>query len=287
MMTGVYDPAVLDGNIAAQTDVQKFSITPPADIKGDASARNRAYFFVQSTGAADGTGTALDVVMTAKDSNGNVLAKADQGYYTNGDDPMNGSLQFQFPLDDQFGNKLGSTFDVEVSVSNKSAVQPMKAFYIIDHEIGPYFYGQPEKEGPAGTGMNDTAATAEMLTVPTGQKGVFAIDGNLSSMTDVDWYTIAVPAGAKTATMDCRAARDGSGLLGFTAVLYTDAAGMNPLITLGPEKTPNPTAEMSSLTAMPMGTPITSLTTMTLQITATGQDTTNKGTFYNCFITLQ
>jgi hypothetical protein len=135
--------------------------------------------------------------------------------------------------------------------------------------------------------MNDTVATAETLTVPMGQMGVYAIDGNLSSPTDVDWYTMAVPAGSTKASMDCRAARDGSGLLGFTAELFKDAMGMNQLVTLGPEMTPNPTHEMSTLTAMPTGTPITGLTTMTLKISAAGQDTVNMGTFYNCFITVQ
>jgi hypothetical protein len=287
MMAGSYLPSTLDGDIAAQTDVQKFSITPPTDVKPDPAARSRAYFFVQPYGSGDGTGTALDVVVTAKDMMGHVLAKADQGYYTNGDDPMNGPLQFQFPLDDQFGNKLGSMFDIEVSVSNKSPVKPMQAYYFIDHEVGPYYYGQAEKEGPAGMAMNDTVATAETLTVPPMQKGLYAIDGNLSSATDVDWYTMAVPAGSANVSMDCRAARDGSGLLGFTATLYKDAMGLNSLVAVGPEKTPNPTSDLSTLIAMPMGTPITGLTTMTLKISATGQDAANMGTFYNCSISIQ
>jgi hypothetical protein len=283
MMTGSYFDPTIDGDIATQTDVHKFTLTPPGNTMMDPTARSRAYFFVQPYGSGDGTGTALDIVLTATDMQGHVLAKADQQYYTNGDDSANGPLQFQFPLDDQFGNKFTSTYNLAVSVSNKTAIAATKNFYIIDHHAGPYYFGQAEKEGPAGSGMNDAVAMAETLTVPKGQMGLWAIDGNLSSPTDVDWFTLAVPAGSKNANLGCRAARDGSGLTGFTAVLYKDAMGMNPLITLGPEGA-NPTKELNSATPGPS---ITGITTMTLKISATGQDAVNQGTFYNCAVSVQ
>jgi hypothetical protein len=245
---------------------------------------------VQPYSSGDGTGTALDVVLTAKDMSGNVLATADQQYFTNGDDaPKNDGLHFAFPMDDQFGNKFGSTYTLEVTASNKTAIQPTKNFYIMQHVAGPFNFGQPELEGPAGMGMNDTVATAETLKVPSGQKGIFAIDGNLSSLTDVDWYTMAVPAGAKTAFLNCSAVRDGSGLIGFTAELFKDAAGTNMLITVGPE--PNPAKDDTALQGPAAGATITGITTMTLKISLTGaaagQDPNNKGTFYNCFIATQ
>ena len=193
MMTGSYYNPTIDGDIAAQTDVHKFTITPPANTKVDPSARSRAYYWVQSYGSGDGTGTALDVVVTATDMSGNVLAKADQQYYTNGDDPTNNSLEFSFPLDDQFNNKLGSTYNISVAVSNKTGITPTKNYDIFDHVGGPFWYGQPEKEGPAGSAMNDTGATAETLTPPTGVTGGYFIDGNLSSPSDVDWFTFTVP----------------------------------------------------------------------------------------------
>jgi hypothetical protein len=282
-MAGSYYNPTIDGDVAAQADVHVFNFTPPADTKADPSARSRAYFWVQSYGSGDGTGTALDVVLTAKDMANNVLAKADQQWYTNGDDPANNSLEFSFPLDDQFGNKLGSPFKLEVSVSNKTGITPTKNYYIIDHHGGPFWYGSAEAEGPAGTLKNDTAATAEVLASPTGVTGGWFIDGNLSSATDVDWYTFTAPAAAKLAGIDCAAARNGSGIQGFTAELFSDAAGTVSIGKIGPEVTP----AKADLNGPTKGITITGGAKLTLKISATGQDGAIKGNYYRCSMSAQ
>jgi hypothetical protein len=281
MAGSFYDPTI-DGDMQAQTDVHNFTLTPPA-FKADPSARARAYFWVQSYGSGDGTGTALDIVATATDMNGHVLAKADQQYYTNGDDPMNNSLQFAFPLDDQFMNTATSTYKVAISVSNKTGITPTKNYYIIDHHMGPFFYGQPEAEKPDKSGPANDTAPGEVLKSPTGSTGGFFIDGNLTTPADVDWYNFTVPAGTKTLGFSCASSRDGSGVTGFTAQVYKDMAGTMQLVQVGPEVVP---AKMD-LNGPAAGSPITGGTTYYLKISATGQDATNMGTFYNCSLFAQ
>ncbi len=283
---GTYE---LDGDFAMQKDVHTFNFTPPSNTPSSDAAhtRNRAYFWVQPYGAGDGDGTAIDVVLTAKDMAGNVLAQADQEYYGNGDNPQDNAMQFSFPFDDQFGNALGSPFVLDVAVSNGTALQPMKSFYSIEHFEGGFEYGQPEAEGPKGSMMNDTAATAETLTSPSGVTGGFFIDGNISSPTDVDWFTATIPSTAKKYYIACEAARDGSGLQGFTAELMSSTSGatgtMTMLTPLGPEVA-NPKTDLQS---NPMGTAIpTGATSVFLKISATGQSSTVAGTYYHCEIDL-
>ena len=184
--TGVFDADYLAGSFATATEHHVFSFTPPANTTTNPSARTRAYFWVQSSGVIDGDGTAANVVLVAKDSQGHVLATSDQAHYTNPVDPANGGMQFSFPLDDQFGNHLGSTYTLDVSLSPTSTVVASKAFYVITHQVIPYYYGQPEEEGPTGAGTNDTVAQAQALTI-VGNTSAYA-DGNLSTAADVDWY---------------------------------------------------------------------------------------------------
>jgi hypothetical protein len=284
MMTGQFFDPVVDGDIAMQADVQKFTLTPPA-FKPDPAARARAYFWVQSYGASDGTGTALDVVVTAKDKNGNVLGKSDQQWYTNGDDPMNNSLQFAFPIDDQFGNTATSTYNLEVSVSNKTGIMPMQNYYIMQHHMGPFYLGQPELEKPDKSGPSNDASPGEVLKAPTGVTGGFFIDGNLTTPADVDWYNFTVPGAAKLLGFSCASARDGSGVLGFTAEIFKDMAGTMSLGKVGPEvTTPGPKVDLNGPAK---GITITGGATYYLKVSATGQDAVNMGTYYNCSFNAQ
>ncbi len=210
---------------------------------------------------------------------GNVLAQTDAQYYDNGDDPNNGPLQMSFPIDDQFGNKLGNAFTLSVALSSKTPLKTNQNFYFLQHFAGPFDFGQPEAEGPTGVALNDTALTAETLTTPTGVTGAFFVDGNISSAVDVDWYKMTVPTGLtkNVVFIGCSAGRDGSGLRGFTAQLFGDATGTTSITTLGPE-TANPTKDLQN---DPMnGTAIAGATTVTLKVSATSQDATVKGTFY-------
>jgi hypothetical protein len=214
---------------------------------------------------------------------GNVLAQADQHYFTNGDDPTNGPMLLSFPLDDQLGNKLGSTFTLQVAVSpTGGSVVPTKSFYIIDHHAGPWEYGQPEAEGPTGSGQNDTAATAESVSSPGGVTGGFFVDGNLSAPGDVDWYAMSVPTGVTKAYLYCSCARAGSGLRGFTGELF-DAAGATSLGKVGPETWP-PKSDLSGANG---GYPIGTNTKLTLKIGASFQDPNVKGTYYHCSVSMQ
>jgi hypothetical protein len=284
-MAGQYGSVILAGNFATQSEVHTFSFTPPAATKTDPAARTRAYFWVQPYGAGDGDGTAVDVVLTAKDMAGNVLAKSDQQYYTNGDDPTDGAMQFSFPFDDQFaGDGLGAAYTLSVAVSNKTTIQPMKSYYIIQHYEGPDEYGQSEAEKADKSGAtNDTALTAETLTTPSGvTAGNFFIDGNITSATDVDWFTAPVPSGMTLAFLICESSRDGSGLTGFKADLQGSTTGLTgpftEITTLGPEAVPAKSDMMSPSAGAAVG----SATSVVLKISATSLDVTNLGTYYHC-----
>ena len=292
----------LDGNFSATTDVHSFTLTPTSTTtKIDPAARGRAFFWVQPITSTDGTGGAVNVTVTAKDTATppHILAQQDQQYFTNGDDPNNGPLQFSFPMDDQFTNKLGSTFTLSVAVSGSTPLAATKNYYFIQHFAGSWDYGQPEAEGPLGVGMNDnklgTGADVEQLKTPTGVTGAFFVDGNISSAVDVDWYKMTVPSGltSNIVALSCSAARDGSGLKGFTAELFKDLAGTQSVVKIGPEA-PNPTKDLAGPA---MGTSITGIaagSTLYLKTSATGQaanwvpsTTANNGTFYQCTIVFQ
>ena len=131
-------------------------------------------------------------------------------------------LQLSLPMD---AAMLGKPY--YLFVQNTAATSaPDTDYYFILHGIGSVYYGQAEAEGVAAMGMNDTKATAETVKVPGMDKGAYFIDGNLGAPGDVDWFTFPIPAMSGTPAMatskaqiDCTSARDGSGLVGFSATL--------------------------------------------------------------------
>lgn len=287
---GQYGDQVIGGDFTAATDVQTFTFTPPADLTIDPTARARANFFLQPTGAINGDGSLAKVTLIAKDMAGNIIAKADQQNYDQGDNSVNGPLNFSFPI------AVSKPYTIEVH-NEGLTTDATHDYYFIYHEILNPYFDQPEAE-VAGAHSNDTEATAEVLKVPTGDTGAYFADGNISDPTDIDVYSMVVPAPTAPATtvglveFDCEAARNGDGLIGFTAEVYADVGDAGPAIVatipseaLPPQKDLSVSITTATGIALPAGA-----TKVYLRIAAPMADAStppNTGTAYHCTVALQ
>jgi hypothetical protein len=287
-MAGLYNQVIIDGNFKSTTDKHVFTFTPPADLKIDPQARGRAFFWVQPPLLSDGDGSTSNIKIWATDdaAGTHVIAEADQNNYHNGDDQVNGALQFSFPLDAAMLVKPYYLFVQNTSSTSK----PDSDYYFIIHEIGSVYFGQSEVEGVAAMGANDTKATAETLLVPGMDMGAYFVDAQLGATGDVDWFTFPIPAmsgtpaaATKNAWLECTSARDGSGLLGFKAELLA-SDGTTNIITLqdvNPAKI-DLTKGGDGSVMLPAGA---AGKAAFLKISATGQDMStpaNTGKFYHC-----
>jgi hypothetical protein len=284
--TGVWEDSLLDGTFSAAGEVQTISFAPPTTTDVEVGARPRAYFWLQPNMTSDGDGSLANVLVTVKDKNGVVVAQADQANYANGDTLGNGPMQLSFPLYDTSvltppaaaPSTLGDNYTL-VLTNEAGTFTADSDYYFFVHTAGSLDYGQAEAELPGAT-TNDTGATAEALTIPTGATfdSAFFADGNLATVGDVDWYSIAVPSdNANTVSLICSAGRDGSGLLGFKAELFADAAGTTSVTSLTEVNPAKIDLEKDSVS-------LAGATKLYLKISATGQDATNTGTYYNCAV---
>jgi hypothetical protein len=269
--TGQYLSDVIDGAFRNATDTHVFSFTPPANTSVSAGQRARSELFLQPISATNGDGSTSNAKVCVTDSTGTkVIAQANQTNYRDGDNFTNGPLDLSLPV------TLGQQYFLFVQ-NTAATSHPTTDDYFGQHFVGSWYYGQAEKEGLGG-GANDTPATAEVLVTPTtASAGSYFVDGDISPVTDVDWFEADPPAGTKSVGLSCRAARAGSGLVGFTAALY-DSTGATLIGSIGPETA---TADLFTQTnvAVPAGT-VKAL----LKVSAAAYDPTNTGTYYWCSI---
>jgi hypothetical protein len=264
--TGQYYSDVIDGTFRSTTDTHVFSFTPPTNTQVTAGERARAELFVQPIGPNNGDGSTSNAKVWVTDSTGTtVVAQASQSNYRDGDNATNGPLDLSVPV------TLGQQYFL--FVQNAAATSnPTSDYYFTQHFVGSWFYGQAE-----GSAVNDTLATALVLTTPTGAtSGSYFVDGDISPPTDVDWFEADPITGTKTVDLSCRAVRAGSGVQGLTATLY-DATGTTVIGSIGPE------TATADLYAQSITVPANT-TKAFLKVSATGQDATNTGTFYWCSV---
>jgi hypothetical protein len=284
---GTWYQDFLDGDFTSVGETQVISFTPPTGTATQAGTRTRSYMWLQPITSQNGDGSYANVQLTVKDMSGNIVAQADQKNYKDGDNFTDGPLQLSFPLFDTTPlaspaaapSTLGQPYTLTIS-NDAATVKAYTDYFFIVHFVGAYDYGQAEAEFP-GAHTNDTAATAETLTAPAMTTSFFA-DGNLvpgTAATDVDWYKLTVPSGVTKFSFACSAERDGSGLQGFAASVYSDPTSTS-LVTLNDSAT---TDVQNSSTGGTIAID-TGVTALYLQITATGQSTTNTGTYYFCGI---
>jgi hypothetical protein len=268
--TGVYGHAIVGGDLTASTDIHHFSFTAPADTRQDPESRTRASFYVQPYGAVNGDGTAINVMLTVTDSAGHVLGAIDQQYFRNGDDPTSGPPVLSIPLDDQFGSEINTPLSLTLTLSGSTAITAGKSFYFIDAHEGSPDPGAYDPEGPTGSGANDTLATAQQLSL----NGImFAVVGNISSPTDTDWFRMNLP-GTSFLTVACQVSRIGSGLIGFHAQLF-NSSGTTKIADL--QESLPASQDLTKSASSASGT-------VYLEVTATGQDSTVKGSYYRCTV---
>ena len=232
---GHYAASVVDGNIPTVAGASVFKFTVPVDTYVTPGQRPRVDFFVQPIGTSDGNGSTCPVVVSISDGT-TEFAWADQRNYGTGDDPVRGPLDLSIPV------TLGKQYQLSV-VGGAMTSNPATDYYFIQTEIGSFYAGLREAEGPTGWGQNDTPATAQRLGTIAGLPGFFAVDGDIvttvarpTPATDVDWFEIDPPALTTAASLWCVSARSGSGVIGLAAQLYDASTATTTLLgTWGPE----------------------------------------------------
>src|SRR5262249_37748681 len=148
--------------------------------------------------------------------------------------------------------------------------------YFLEH-FGGIFYANPVETAEAA---NDTVAGAEPMKQQDNMNGTFSYfnEGNIISATDVDHYSMDIPGGVTTVSVFCSAARDGSGLTGFTFEVLDNTGAPVP----GASATEALDSDVSISNASIPG----SATSLILKLSATGQDGSNTGNYYRCGATL-
>lgn len=141
-------------------------------------------------------------------------------------------------------------------------------FYFVNHFGG----GSNPVEAEANQGSNNVALMAEPLEMAPGQKSYF-IDGDLvPALTDVDWFSMAVPAGMSSMSAACVAQRSGSGLRGFTASAIAKDA--STILKTGTETT--------AVDLALDGVPVIAGEKVFLKLQAASQAANVSSTFYRC-----
>lgn len=268
---GQYGEALIGGSFKNATDTHVYAFTPPADTVTSAGARARAEFYVQPIGGFQGGDLSdANIQIWVTDSTGNVIiSQSDQNKYLTNDTSYS-LLEFSAPI------TVGTQYYLFVKNTQTSGT-PVKDFYFISHYLNPLI-DVAEKEGPTGTGMNDTSATAEALTGQGSSKDFFTVDGNISApgaSGDIDWFSFTVPGGVTQYQIQCDAERSGSGLGGFTAELY-DTDGTTMLNTA--TETSDADLVTTAANAPTAGKKIF------LKVNAATQDAKVTGTQYRCYV---
>jgi hypothetical protein len=273
---GQYTIDIIDGSFQDATDIDAFSFTIPADTVVAPNQRAHANFWVQPILSDNGNGsTANTKVWVVDAANPAVhIAEADQTNYKDSHDATSGPLDLSVPV--QPGKQYYLFAQRAAGVST-----PPTDYYFILHFIGSHDPGPLEKSPDA----NDTPATAEVLTTPTGYRdGVYFVDGDISvAGTDVDHYLVDVPSGSTNAVLFCSAARAGSGLRDAKfSLLKSDGTPLSASSSLTEVANADKFLGGSSAVPIPAGQ-----TKIVLKVEAASQDPNVSGTYYRCTLVLR
>lgn len=157
------------------------------------------------------------------------------------------------------------------------AVAGTNDFYFVSHYGGA---SAPIEKADTTALKNDTPAHAEPLAGAKAPNALarYDVDGDISPANDVDFYTLAMPAGASYVNVECGGERLGSGLRGFTIALF---ASDGTTLLDGPSgELPERDAQVAVI--LPGGN-----AAVLLRIEATSQDPGVTSTFYRCHAYLQ
>jgi len=143
-----------------------------------------------------------------------------------------------------------------------------------------YLMTQGSPTSPVEQENNDTAATAETLTLePVPNAPVFAqgVEGTLSSPTDVDWFKVDTSAGGRL-SVECLSKNVGSGVSLSVALYKPDGT---TFLNSGTTESADPggpiDADVSSVD-------VSSTNPVLIKISASSQDAAVTGNYYECEI---
>jgi hypothetical protein len=263
--TGLYFPAIIAGLFVNVGDVDVYTIQTPADVTISAGARSSVQVVPLPWGM-EGNGS------TAPIGKMWVVDPADPTHHLAEVDASLGQTPAELtpPL------PLNKPYYLFVTRTSGTAAGNNEFYFIAQDPNG--LANQLEAD-EAGGAKNDTAATATALTASSSNPNAFYLEGDLSSASDVDYYSVAIPAGLtdKTVTVACGAQRSGSGLRGLKISLFKSDG--TTLLT-GSATVTETAADDALLEDLALGTETSKLI---LKLEATGAHDTNvTSSYYRC-----
>ncbi|MEP7124465.1 MAG: hypothetical protein ABJE95_26290, partial [Byssovorax sp.] len=220
---GQYGISILDGTFQTAADMDVYEITVPADTSISAGQRPHAEFWVQPITPDNGTGAATNGKFWLVDAAAPTvhIAEVDQVNYSDGDNQTNQPIEMSVPITIGPAGMLHTYYFFAQHGAEPSV--PVSDFYFIKHFAGTYYLWDVEKSPDA----NNLPALPEALTVST-TAGHYYFEGDLSTIADVDYFSVDVDPLSVSATLSCSAQRVGSGLRGAKFSLFK-ADGITPL----------------------------------------------------------
>lgn len=251
---GSYYMTTVYGMFDGVTDADVYSIKLPAGLSVDADSGAMASVYVTGHGS-DGNGSAAAVgKLWITDAAGDIIARID----SSSDDDTFRQLSPVLELDTQY----------------YLFVERAAAPATLGHD---FYFVQSVASGSNPLEVGDAAndATPEALTAPATQPGSYFIDGTLSSASDVDHYTFAIPSGSTKVSVSCAGARQGSAIQGLKAEVLNGATSV--------ASQSEGAKDLYIKEALVPG----GATTLTLKITGTGLETGVSSAFYRCGVHVQ
>jgi Bacterial pre-peptidase C-terminal domain len=261
----------VDGAFKDATDVDAFDLKIPANVSTALNQRPHAHFWLQPIGSDNGTGAAANARLQLFDiaNPGTPIAEVNQSNYGAGG--ANGPAEFSVPV------LAGHEYTLLVSNASATAT-PTKDYYFLQHYAGSYWLEVAE----ASPDANDDLMKPEALKLlNTNDPGHYFVDGDLSSDTDVDYFSMDIPSTAKLIAMECAAQRLGSGLRKPKwTLLKTDGSKISADSELTESATVDGNIGYTTDIKLPTGT-----TKVLLKVESTSpRDPKVTGTYYRCRI---
>jgi hypothetical protein len=236
------------GGFQSSADVDVFTVSLPLDISVTAGERAVGYFnFMPDGPAGNGSTTSSGVISLLDAATFAPFARVDA------------------TLTDEMSPPIPLGQDYLLVIQHPGGASGTNDFYVFKH------YGGSSNPLEANEAGNNALAGAEPLTLAQGTTSYF-IEGDIISTSDIDNFSVAVPAGTTKVTAVCGAERSGSGVRNFTvSIRKTDNTQVASKVE---------TAAVEALlsdVAVPVGA-----TTLILRVSAGATDAAVTSRFYRC-----
>ena len=263
---------VIAGEFQTGTDIDVYSFTIPTNYGGQPLYRSTAAFYLQIPGVAHGDGSTANMKVWIVDAANPTthLAEIDQSNYGDGTGD-NCPAEINVPV--TRGNQY------YLYVQNGQGAAGARDFYFLVRTDDLVDLVRPDGIYLGPTEMADATngdiSTPEVLAPQAKNTEVwYGVAGDIGGAgSDVDYYSVAVPATGIKAKVLCQAQRIGSGLRGFKfTLMQTDGTE----VTDG-TATEKLSADLWLDRSIPRG-----VNTLILKVEAASQDPNVSGTYYRC-----